>query len=148
MPSYDETQAKMKYEIALYRQQLSLIQKEMQRITMTTAELGSAQKTVKELSERDALIPIGGGSYIKAKLTEKRVIMPIGAQYLVEMENEEAESEIQRRIDATKQAVEKLGAEFEKISVKLEQIGPNLQQIENASAIDKRVEEQARDDYI
>jgi len=148
MSSLEEMQAQLNYEIAIYREQISMIKRETERISLTTVDLNNALRTVENLGKGKALVPIGGGAMVRGSITETTVLVPIGAQYLTEMGREEAVSEIEKRIDATKKAVEKLTQEFEKIAKKLRAVSGRLQQIQNQSRISEQVEENIREDYI
>ncbi len=148
MSSLEEMQAQLNYEIAIYREQISMIKRETERISLTTVDLNNALKTVENLDKGKALVPIGGGAMVRGNITETTVLVPIGAQYLSEMGREEAISEIEKRIEATKKAVEKLTQEFEKIAKKLRTVSGRLQQIQKQSRISEQVEENIREDYV
>jgi prefoldin alpha subunit len=148
MSSLEEMQAQLNYEIAIYREQISMIKRETERISLTTVDLNNALRTVENLGKGKALVPIGGGAMVRGSITETTVLVPIGAQYMTEMGKEEAMSEIEKRIDATKRAVEKLTQEFEKIAKKLRAVSGRLQQIQKQSRISEQVEENIREDYI
>ena len=148
MNMLQETQTRLSYEIALYREQMIMLQKEMERISLTMLDISNALRTVENLRNDNSFIPIGGGAYIKGMVEGDQVIVPIGAEYMVEMERGEARIELSRRVDSTKKAVERLKEEFDKISIKLRDVAERLKGVEVSSRIDKQVEESASDDYI
>lgn len=148
MTNLEETKTRLAYEVAIYKEQLNMLRKEMEKISLTNIDLTNASKTVKNLKENEVMVPVGGGAFIKGNITESKVVVPIGAEYLMEMDKEESDTEITRRIEATKKAVEKLNGEFKKISIKLKEISIKLREVEAQSKISKRVEESAQDDYI
>jgi len=152
MVTVNDDRAQLSYELAVYREQIALIKQETERISLTTVDLSNALNTIEnckeDVSSNSVLIPIGGGTMMKGTLAETKILVPIGAQYLAEMSRKEAETEIKKRIEATKKAVEKLGEEFEKISSKLREASVQLSRMEKAANLSERVEENIREDYI
>jgi len=139
---------KLMYEVALYREQLNMLQKEMERVSLTAVDLNNAIKTVENIDEKDMMIPIGGGSFMKATVTDATLVVPVGAQYLRDMKKDDALSELQRRREATKKAIEKLEAEFKKIAAKFQQVSGQLKNMEARAKISKTVDENLGEDYI
>jgi prefoldin alpha subunit len=148
MAGLDETKSRMSYEVAVYKEQLNLLKKEMERISLSTLDISNATKAVEDLKAEHILVPVGGGSYIKADVHETQVLVPIGGNYVVEMSKASALLEMHKRIDATKQAVTKLNEEFVKINKKLMDVGTKLKDVEKQVAISERVEEGIKEDYI
>ena len=140
MVSLDETRSRMSYEVAVYKEQLNLLKKEMERISLSTLDISNATKALEDLKAEHILVPVGGGSYISADVKDTQVLVPIGGN--------SALLEMHKRIDATKQAVTKLNEEFEKINKKLMEVGTKLQDVEKQVAISNRVEEGVKEDYI
>ena len=54
-----QTQARLNYELAVYREQISLLKKETDRITLTTIDLNNALNTIKRIGPGEVLVPIG-----------------------------------------------------------------------------------------
>lgn|SRR5512143_1121616 len=144
----EETQAQLNYELAIYREQIAMIKRETERVSLTTIDLTNALKTVENLSQDSVLIPIGGGTLVRGSVANTRVLVPIGAEYMLEMEREQAQEELRRRIEATKKAVEKLNEEFNKIAHKLQEVSGQLQQMQANTQLNERVEGNIREDYI
>ena len=148
MAGKQATQAQLSYELAIYKEQISMIKRETERISLTTIDLGNALKTVENVRADRVLIPIGGGAMVKGELAETRVLVPVGAQYLIEMDSDNAAVELKKRIDSTKKAVEKLNDEFTRIATKLREVTAQLQQMQMESKLSDRVDDNIRDDYI
>lgn len=148
MATTEEIQAQLNYELAIYREQISMIKRETERVSLTTIDLSNALKTAENLTQEEILIPIGGGALARGQVTTTKVLVPIGAEYMKEMTREEAVVEIRRRIDATRKAVEKLNEEFQKIARKLQEVAGQLQQVQAQTQLSQRVEGNIRDDYI
>lgn len=140
--------AQLNYEMAVYREQMQLIKRETERISLTTIDLTNALKAVENIKQERVLIPIGGGTLAKGTITETKVLVPVGAQYLLEMERDDARREIEKRIEATKKAVEKLTEEFNKITQKLSEVTNEFRKIQSQEQLSKRVDENIKDDYI
>lgn len=143
-----EAEIRLSYETAVYREQLKLLQGEVERVTLTTLDLENAVKTLENLKAEDAIVPVGGGTFIKANIYSTHAIVPVGAGYFVEMGREQGILEMKKRVESTKKAIDRLREEFEKISKKLQEMNMNLRNMRAASAINKRVEENEQVDYI
>jgi len=148
MVSLEETRAQLNYEIAVYKEQIAMIKRETERISLTTVDLSNALKAVESLSADRVLFPVGGGAMVKGAITETKVLVPVGAQYMVEMERKQATEELKKRIEATKKAVDRLTEEFDKIADKLKKVSAQMQEVQRASRISDTVEENIREDYI
>ena len=144
----DEEHHKLAYENAVYREQLSLLQREMDRITLATMDLSNAAKTVEKISDGEGLIPIGGGAYVRAAMSTQKILIPIGSGYIIEMDKNEAEVEIKKRMGATERAIEKLNEEFGSLSKKFQESGTKLRDLQNQLALSKRVDENIGEDYL
>ncbi|MDD5172437.1 MAG: prefoldin subunit alpha [Candidatus ainarchaeum sp.] len=148
MASTDEMQAQLGYELAVYREQIAMIKRETERVSLTTLDLSNALRTVENLSAETALIPIGGGALVRGTIIHTKVLVPIGGEYMLEMEREAAVQELTRRIEATKKAVEKLTEEFNRIAGKLREVAGQLQQMQAQTQLNDRVDSNIHEDYI
>ncbi|NYZ74596.1 prefoldin subunit alpha [Candidatus Micrarchaeota archaeon] len=148
MASAEEMQMQLGYELAVYREQVAMIKRETERVSLTTIDLANALRTVENLSAESALIPIGGGAMVRGTIAQTRILIPIGAEYMLEMEKGDAENELRRRIEATKKAVEKLNEEFNRIASKLREIAGQIQQMQTQTQLSDKVEGNIREDYI
>lgn len=148
MTSWEETQAQLNYELAIYREQIQMIKRETERISLTTADLSNALMAVENLEAEKVLIPIGGGALVKGSVEEVHVLVPIGGQYMIEMDRQRAKEELEKRVEATKRAVTKLTEEFNKIAQKLKDTSGKLEKIEARARLSDRVDENIREDYI
>jgi prefoldin alpha subunit len=125
----DAQAQRMVYESRLYAEQLRLLEGELERISMTAAELASSLNAVQSLKEDSIFVPIGGGAMVSAKVASTEVLIPIGGGYLMNLKKHEAIEEVKKRIAATEKAIERLRAEFEKISAKLQDVNAKLEQM-------------------
>jgi prefoldin alpha subunit len=127
--------------------------KEIQaRVNMTNAaltELKVSSMTLegleKEKKDAQLFVPIGGGSYVKARLeTAKKVVVGIGADVAVEKTVKEAKEELEARITELEKTREALVQQFnhviEKIQEnrgKMEEVTAKLREGEKAKGVRK-----------
>jgi prefoldin alpha subunit len=114
--------------------------KEIQsRVNMTNAaitELRVSSMTLeglqKEKKDAQLFVPIGGGSYVKAKLvTAKKVVVSIGADVAVERTVKEAKEELEAHIAELEKTREVLGQQFNQV---VERIQKNRGKMEEVTA--------------
>jgi len=109
------------------------------RVSMTNAalaELKVSSMTLdgleKEKKDAQLFVPIGGGSYIKARLeTAKKVIVGIGADIAVEKSVKETKEDLQARIAELEKNRDTLGQQFNQV---IEKIQENRSELESISA--------------
>jgi len=86
----------------------------------------------KEKKGSQLFVPIGGGSYVKAKLvTAKKVVVGIGADVAVERTLKEAKAELEARIAEMEKTREALGQQFNQV---VERIQENRGKLEEVTA--------------
>ena len=99
------------------------------RINMTHAaltELKVSSLTLdgleKEKKGTELFVPIGGGSYVKAKLeTSKTVVVGVGADVAVEKTLKEAKEELETRIAELEKTREGLGQQLNQVFGRMQQ---------------------------
>jgi prefoldin alpha subunit len=127
--------------------------KELQsRVNMTNAvitELRVSSMTLegleKEKKAAQLFVPIGGGSYVKARLeTAKKVVVGIGADVAVERTVKEAKEELEVRIAELEKTREALGQQFNQVvgriqenRGKMEEVTAKLREGEKAKGVRK-----------
>lgn len=144
----EQLYAKLTYENAVYREQLKLLEREIQRIQLTTTDLMAAAQTCQNLRSEEALVPVGGGTFIRSRVSTTNVLVPVGANYLIEMGSARAVLEINRRTDAARNATTKLQEEYKKIAERLQGMGTQLRDLQQRIAIDRKVEGNIGEDYL
>jgi len=148
MVGMNDERVRMSYEVAIYREQLTMLRREMERISLASMDMTNALQSVEKLEKKQMLVPIGGGIFVKSAITDTNLLVPIGAEFITEMEKDDAAREIRRRIDATNQAISKLNEEFEKINRKLRVVAVKLRDAEQSAKLNQQVEEGVKEDYI
>lgn len=99
------------------------------RINMTHAaltELKVSSLTLdgleKEKKGTELFVPIGGGSYVKAKLeTSKTVVVGVGADVAIEKTVNEAKEELETRIAELEKTRESLGQQLNQVYGRMQQ---------------------------
>lgn len=107
------------------------------RINLTNAaltELRVSSMTLegleKEKKDAQLFVPIGGGSYVKARLeTAKKVVVGIGADVAVERTLKEAKVELEARIAELEKTRETLGQQFNQVLGRIQENRENLEEI-------------------
>jgi len=107
------------------------------RINMTNSaitELRVSNMTLegleKEKKDSQLFVPIGGGSYVKAKLeTSKKVVVGIGADVAVERTVKEAKVELEARIAELEKTREMLGQQFNQVVGRIQENRGRMEEV-------------------
>ena len=107
------------------------------RISMTNSarnELKVSSMTLEGLKTEkkgtQLFVPIGGGSYVKAKIeTTKNVVVGIGADVAVERSLKEAKVEFEARIAELEKTREVLGQQFNQVVGKIQENRTKMEEI-------------------
>ena len=107
------------------------------RISMTNSarnELKVSSMTLeglkKEKKGTQLFVPIGGGSYVKAKIeTTKNVVVGIGADVAVERSLKEAKVEFEARIAELEKTREVLGQQFNQVVGRIQENRTKIEEI-------------------
>jgi prefoldin alpha subunit len=107
------------------------------RINMTNSaitELRVSSMTLegleKEKKGSQLFVPIGGGSYVKAKLvTAKKIVVGIGADVAVERTLKETKEELKARIAELEKTREALGQQFNQVIGRMQENRDKMEEI-------------------
>ena len=107
------------------------------RINMTNSaitELRVSSMTLEglETEKKDSqlFVPIGGGSYVKAKLeTSKKVVVGIGADVAVEKTVKEAKVELEARIAELEKTRQALGQQFNQVVGRIQENRNTMEEV-------------------
>jgi prefoldin alpha subunit len=84
----------------------------------------------KEKKGSQLFVPIGGGSYVKAKLvTAKKIVVGIGADVAVERTLKEAKEEMEARISELEKTKEALGQQFNQVIGRMQENRDKMEEI-------------------
>jgi prefoldin alpha subunit len=136
MSSDQETFRKLAVESRFLEEAATELQSRINMTNAALAELRVSSLTLegleREKKDAELFVPIGGGSYVKARLeTSKKVIVGIGGDVAVEKSVKETKEELQARITELEKTQDSLGQQFNQV---IRKIRENRSQLESVSA--------------
>ncbi len=125
---------RLSVELRLLEDTAEALQARINMVDAAIADLTYANKTLEGLEENrlgsELLVPIGGSSYIKAKLNDKdKVIVGMGAGVSVEKTFEEAKEVIEKRLEGLEKTRDSLQQRFGQVAQKIDEDRIELQEI-------------------
>jgi prefoldin alpha subunit len=132
----EEELRRISVEIRILEQTAETLNSRINMVNTMIADLTYANMTLEGLEKQyenaELLVPIGGGSYIKAKLeTPDKVTVGIGAGFSVEKTLEEAKEIINRRLEELGKTRASLQQQFSQI---VERINEDREKFEELAA--------------
>ena len=136
MSSDQETFRKLAVESRFLEEAATELQSRISMTNAALAELRVSSMTLEGLGEEkkgsQLFVPIGGGSYVKARLeSAEKVVVGIGADVAIEKSVKKAKEELETRISELEKTREALGQQFNQV---IEKIQENRGKLENISA--------------
>lgn len=136
MSSSEEEFRKVAVELRLLENTAENMQSRMNFVNAAITELTYANLTLegleKEKTDTSLFVPIGGGSYIKAKLeSPDKIVFGIGAGVAIEKTFAEANEKIKSRIDDMEKAKSSMEQQMEQL---LERIRDDRTRLQDLSA--------------
>ena len=115
-------------------QTVNELQSRISMMNSALAELKVSNLTLegleKEKKGAKLFVPVGGGSYIKAKLeTTKNVVVGIGADVAVEKSLKEAKVELESRIAGIEKTREALGQQFNQVVGRIKENRAKIEEV-------------------
>jgi len=129
----NQERQKLMYEGKVYEEQTRMISREMEKVTLTMLDLSNAFKTIENMGDTNTLVPIGGNTFLEAKMQSDKVLVPVGGGYMIKMEKKKAQKEVERRVESTKKVMEKLNKEHENLVKKMIEIDKKLMSLSKSS---------------
>ncbi len=122
----EEEFRRINLELRLLEQTAETLQSRMNMINAAATDLRYAQTTLegleKENEKSEILVPVGGTSYIRARLDNpNQVIVGMGAGVSVEKTREEAKAIIKRRLEDLEKARASVQQQFAQVAEKINQ---------------------------
>ncbi|MCW3981519.1 MAG: prefoldin subunit alpha [Candidatus Bathyarchaeota archaeon] len=135
MSSDEEDFKKLLTELRLLESTAETLQNRTNLVSAAITELAFASSTIEGLkSERQGaplLVPIGGGSFIKAKVaTTKTLVVGVGAGVSVEKSRDEAKKTVEKRLSELENSRNTLQQQLGQV---VERMGLNREQLDNIS---------------
>jgi len=117
-----------------YKEQLSQLDMQLSYLQQAINEYTKSKMTIKNISEKgkdsEVLIPIGGASYINAKVNDpKKILFDIGSGYIVEKGSEDATKKIDDRIEELEKNMKKLGEMRQQTQNQAEEVYQKAQEL-------------------
>ena len=136
MSSDEEVFRRLVMESRFLEETINELQSRLSMTNSAVNELKVSSMTLegleKEKKGAQLFVPVGGGSYIKAKLdTPENVVVGIGADVAVERTFKEAKVEIEARIAELEKTREALGQQFNQVVGRIQE---NRARMEDVSA--------------
>ena len=134
MSKEEEEFRKIAAEIRLLESTAQAVQSRINFVNAALTELNLAKMNLegleKEKIETSLLVPIGGGSYIKAKIeSTEKIVVGIGAGIAVEKTFNEAKEILSKRIDELEKLYGRLQQQLAQIGQKIQEDRAKLEEI-------------------
>ena len=127
MASKDEEELrKLSLEIRLLEQTFETLQQRLNMINAVATDLSYANAALenleKEKENAELLVPIGGTSYIKAKLdTPDKIIVGLGAGVSAEKTRQEAKEIIKKRLEDLQKTHQSIQQQYSQVAERITQ---------------------------
>ena len=133
-PSEEEEFRRLAVELRILESTAETIQARINMVNTVLTDLNYANMTLesieKEEENADLLVPVGGGSYVKAKLQEKNtVLVGMGAGVTVEKTLAQAKETVQNRISQLEKTRASLQQQFTQIIERIREDRARLEEI-------------------
>ena len=134
MSKEEEEFRKIAAELRLLESTAEAVQSRINFVNAALTELNLAKMNLegleKEKIETSLLVPIGGGSYIKAKIeSTEKIVVGIGAGVAVEKTFNEAKEILSKRIEELEKLYGRLQQQLAQISQKIQEDRAKLEEI-------------------
>jgi len=135
MSRNEETLRRLLTELRLLEATTEALQNRINLVNAAIAELSFASATIigleKEKKGKPLLVPIGGGSFVKAQIsTTETMVVGMGAGVSVEKPRDEAKETIEKRISELEKSRNTLEQQLSQV---LERMRSNKQQLNDVS---------------
>ena len=139
MSKEEEEFRKIAAELRLLESTAEAVQSRINFVNAALTELNLAKMNLegleKEKIETSLLVPIGGGSYIKAKIeSTEKIVVGIGAGVAVEKTFNEAKEILSKRIEELEKLYGRLQQQLAQIGQKIQEDRAKLEEISRSIA--------------
>ena len=134
MSSDEETFRRLVVELRMLEGTAEALQSRVNLVNAALTELRVSSMTLdglkKEKKDAQLFVPIGGGSYIKAKLASAdEVVVGIGADVAVERTTKEAKENLENRLAELEKTRTSLGQQFGQVIEKIREDRAKLEEL-------------------
>jgi len=132
MDDYEVEKTLNEYEY--YRAQAEALKRNLDLMNANLMELevvrGSLDEIKKLGKKNEILMPLGGGSFVKASIADtEKILVSLGAGIVAKKDVPKARSDFEQRIKELEQGRAELIERWRAVSGKLEELAPNIQEI-------------------
>jgi len=122
----DEEFQRRLVELRVYEGSARALQERLQIVNAASSELAVASATLEgvktQKTDEDALIPVGGGSYVRAKLSDiSKIVVGVGAGVAIEKPIDESINETKSRLADLEKARTAIGEQLNQAMMKVEE---------------------------
>ncbi|WP_258084126.1 prefoldin subunit alpha [Thermococcus thermotolerans] len=132
---------KLAYEYQLLQAQAQLLAQNLELLTLGRNEFQAVKETLEELrkveeEKPEILVPIGAGSFLKARIEDKEnAIVSVGAGYAIEKNLDDAVAYLDARIKEYEEAIAKTQEALRKLEAQLGDLAKRAQEIQQRQAM-------------
>lgn len=120
-------------QLNTYKSQAEMLQKQVEALQQSMAELDVLEKTIDDLQNKDSvesLVPVGGGAFMKAEIKDtSNIIMSIGAGIAVKQTAEEAKVTVESQKDELKDSLDKTLQSLQQVTDVIGQLSPAAEKL-------------------
>jgi prefoldin alpha subunit len=129
-----EAAEKILGEYELYRTQAEIYKQNLELINANILDLSVVKESLDQIKdlekENEVLVPIGGGSFIKAKIIDlEKVVVGLGAEVAVKKTIPDAKVDIEKRIEELEKVRGEHTERLQFVLGKIEELTPKVQEI-------------------
>ncbi len=132
-----DPQAELQQKVLTYRilqSHLEQIRREAELIERRYIEIEATRQFLEDMksskADTEILLPVGNGMFAKGKLTDKKLLMDIGAGILSNKSSTDAESVVHESKAEIEATVKKLNDEMQSTVKKLNDLTPEIQRLQ------------------
>lgn len=120
-------------QLNTYKSQAEMLQKQVEALQQSMAELDVLEKTIDDLQNKDSvesLVPVGGGAFMKAEIKDtSNIIMSIGSGIAVKQTAEEAKVTVESQKDELKDSLDKTLQSLQQVTDVIGQLSPAAEKL-------------------
>jgi len=141
MAEANEQLERLAYEYQLLQAQAQLLAQNLELLTLGKNEFQAVKETLEELKKveeekPEILVPIGAGSFLKARIEDKEnAIVSVGAGYAIEKNLDDAVAYLDARIKEYEEAIAKTQEALKKLEGQLGDLAQKAQEIQARQAM-------------
>jgi len=140
----EEQEFQQKYmQYNAYKQQAQGLVQEISMLNQTAQSLDTAREVLTNLEKskenNEILVPIGGNTFLKAKMADKdNVLVGVGSDVVLKKSTSDTITKLTEQLETLKNSGEELGKQMHEIDGKLRELEPQIQEMVQAVRKEKK----------